>query len=943
MYEFTVGSEWHRWDLHVHTASSYDSHYRSDDADILLCKALHDNGISAVAITDHFKIDEKRIQHLRTLAPDIVFFPGVEMRTDKGANNLHLIIFFSDKPNIETLSADFEAIMLRQKAKSADSNDTIYWTFDDIVNFAKERGGLISIHAGKKTNGIDKEISNALPVKEAIKADIASNVDFFEVEKKEDIDDYYKHVFRDIEEKPIILCSDCHDPRHYECKENLWIKANLTFEGLKQCLYQPRERVYVGVIPPALDRAIKNEKSNIKSISVHRKGNPKNTVTNWFDFELPLNTGLISIIGNKGSGKSALSDIIGHLCKCTTMHSASFLNQTRFRRLPKNYADDYVATIHWGDAHSESLSLSTSEYNTTIEDAQYLPQQYIEEVCNDIGSEFQSEIDKVIFSYVDKTERGNSKDLGELVANKSNAIEMTLQKLKNEMNVINDLLIKLEEKKTSQYKIHIYDSLQKMKETLERHNNSKPSEVKKPDKREESADYQKNLQEINDSIDQIEKQISQNREKLTMINITLDDSNQLIAKLELLESNVQDINKLIAEFLTKHPLENVESEALLRTPKERILQYVKKLNADKVCIQDTLNGTTIELGLTTKLKQAKVAKTALISTADGEEKRYQKYLADTSEWENQRNAIIGNETTENSLIYFQSELDYLNKQLDADYEAVKEQRDAKIKELFALKGKLVGVYEQIYSPIENEIAKLLGGLEESIEFTAEIQLSHAEFAEEILSLISQKYAGIFKGRTEALNRMSQLIRETEFNNVESVISFVHNVLVAVDEDIDNSTKKIPDKKALYTLLNNLDYIGVSFKLKMGGRDLEEISPGERGIVLLIFYLALSQNNIPIIIDQPEDNLDNQSVYTKLVPCICAAKRKRQVIIVTHNPNIAIACDAEQVVYCHMDKSTHMINYSAGAIEDANIKRHVVDVLEGTMPAFNLRKKKYTGA
>lgn len=193
-----------------------------------------------------------------------------------------------------------------------------------------------------------------------------------------------------------------------------------------------------------------------------------------------------------------------------------------------------------------------------------------------------------------------------------------------------------------------------------------------------------------------------------MINITLDDSNQLIAKLELLESNVQDINKLIAEFLTKHPLENVESEALLRTPKERILQYVKKLNADKVCIQDTLNGTTIELGLTTKLKQAKVAKTALISTADGEEKRYQKYLADTSEWENQRNAIIGNETTENSLIYFQSELDYLNKQLDADYEAVKEQRDAKIKELFALKGKLVGVYEQIYSPIENEIAKLLG-------------------------------------------------------------------------------------------------------------------------------------------------------------------------------------------------------------------------------------------
>ena len=131
------------------------------------------------------------------------------------------------------------------------------------------------------------------------------------------------------------------------------------------------------------------------------------------------------------------------------------------------------------------------------------------------------------------------------------------------------------------------------------------------------------------------------------------------------------------------------------------------------------------------------------------------------------------------------------------------------------------------------------------------------------------------------------------------------------------------------------------ELKMGERDLEELSPGERGIVLLVFYLALSQNNIPIIIDQPEDNLDNQSVYSKLVPCICEAKKKRQVIIVSHNPNIAIACDAEQIVYCHMDKNTHTITYEAGAIENSIVKGHVVDVLEGTMPAFNLRQKKYT--
>ena len=89
-----------------------------------------------------------------------------------------MILIFSEKLDVDILAQDFDAIMLRSKAKSNDSNDTIYWEFNDIVEFCKEHNGLLSIHAGKKTNGLDKEISNALPVKEAIKADIANNVDF---------------------------------------------------------------------------------------------------------------------------------------------------------------------------------------------------------------------------------------------------------------------------------------------------------------------------------------------------------------------------------------------------------------------------------------------------------------------------------------------------------------------------------------------------------------------------------------------------------------------------------------------------------------------------------------------------------------------------------------------------------------------------------------------
>lgn len=107
MQSFEKGSEWRRWELHLHTASSYDYKCNDENCDEILVRKLRENNIVAAAITDHFVIDKDRIANLRRLSPDIVFFPGVELRTDKGDTNIHVILIFSDKLDLDELVEDF--------------------------------------------------------------------------------------------------------------------------------------------------------------------------------------------------------------------------------------------------------------------------------------------------------------------------------------------------------------------------------------------------------------------------------------------------------------------------------------------------------------------------------------------------------------------------------------------------------------------------------------------------------------------------------------------------------------------------------------------------------------------------------------------------------------------------------------------------------------------
>jgi hypothetical protein len=111
---------------------------------------------------------------------------------------------------------------------------------------------------------------------------------------------------------------------------------------------------------------------------------------------------------------------------------------------------------------------------------------------------------------------------------------------------------------------------------------------------------------------------------------------------------------------------------------------------------------------------------------------------------------------------------------------------------------------------------------------------------------------------------------------------------------------------------------------------------------LIFYLLIDRRDVPLIIDQPEDNLDNPTVYDMLVACLREARKRRQVIIVTHNPNLAVVSDADQIIHSHIDKQhKNKVTYTTGSLENPKTNAlSIRPVLEGTRPAFVLRDRKY---
>jgi ABC-type lipoprotein export system ATPase subunit len=950
------GSLWRRWDLHFHTPASFDYANKSvTNAQIV--DGLRKQGVSVVAVTDHHRIDVARFEELRSLAgDDITFFPGIELRCELGGSEaIHYIGIFPEDSNVEDLWSRLSGKLdITPSQVAAKTDERIWVPYKEGAEAIHGLGGLVSIHAGKKSNSFEN-IKNAPAFKQLVKTEILhDHVDILEVKNAADCSAYFDIVFPAVKFRlPIIVASDNHNIHEYSTACPCWIRGDATFDALKHLCCEPDDRVFLGDVPPLLTRVSQNRTRYIRSIDI-RKINSSPLTEKWFDCSIPLNHGLVAIIGNKGSGKSALADILGLLGDSHAGNAFSFLTAEKFCKASNNKARFFTGAMQW-ESDGVNQRLLSDQVTAEIESVKYLPQEYIEGVCNELqehgAGRFSQELTSVIFSHVDPSERLDCSTFDELLAYKTSEKQKAVDVRRESLRSVIERLVEQERLSSPAHLQTIKELIEAKKRELAAHDLTKPVEIPKPVEDEstraatEAAEAE--LATLATQVELLQKQLETSKAALSLANRRTAAADRLSTRLTSFEAEV----KMLRDQSAKDCADlGVSIDDLVKITIDRTkLTEARKLASEQSQAQAKVLDVEDLAGPTKQIAALQKRMGDIRNALAGPSQKYQQYLTNVKDWQTRRAAIEGNAETDDTLKFHEQQLKNCNDAAKGIPALLQEVIDKSL-EVYADIVALAAVYSELYAPVQKFIQKHPLA-KEQFHMSFEAKIVERQFANDFLSKIAQNKRGSFNGSVEGRERVSALLREADFNSAESSAEFLRKVWAALHFDLRGGSKTamhVADQLAkgttpqkLYEHIFGFGYLSPFFTLRWAGKDVQQLSPGERGTLLLVFYLLIDRSDIPLIIDQPEENLDNQTVYNVLVPSIKEARARRQLVIVTHNPNLAVVCDADQVICASIDKENgNQVSYHSGAIENPAINKRILDILEGTRPAFDNRDSKY---
>jgi len=915
-----------------------------------------------IVLTDHNYFHEKLVDSLHHAAkkrsPKII--PGVEINV----GGVHLLVAFDEIPfKQRTYSAGIKSFLgkidIDSRTKENGSLSITQKDITEVIDLVKENKGLVIFPHCNTDNGLfqERQKTDRENLADIFNHQLCNIVQTQTTDSASKLNDYISNNTNLKSEFCITIASDSRCLNDIgsddQSGNNFWVKAEPGYSGLEQLLHEPKDRAYIGVIPDKVESVTQSPSKYIDSIQVQPREKLQNPM---FNQQIELNPGLVAIIGKKGSGKSGLSDIIALLGKShADPANYSFLTSRKFRK--RNLAGNYKAEIAWADGELYKADLMKDvDKHTEPERVKYLPQKYVESICDDFGvsKTFQDEINRVIFSYVPEDKRLGRSNLNELIEYKSKSVDTAVMQMNIQLNEKNVEIEKIENKLKPNYRSLMREKLEQKEKELK--NLKPPINITKP-KKENTAQTQ--IDTLNKQITAAELVISQQEEKLKKANDKLGDVRAIESQIDNIESNLKafelDIQKELFSVGIKF-----KDIVTLKVDKT-------KLNAEKQKL--TTDISRLEINLGKKLKPNGKAKTSseklaeLVTSRDGlrtkltkADTQYQNYLDKLKEHNTAVVKLNGakDDGTLESIESVKAELSYLATDAIGDHKKLMKDRNDILENIFSKKNEKIGFYEEIYKPLIELLDKERQAQEDAgsvLSFKVEPVFDKQKFVEKFESLIDQGARGNFRGKDEGIKKLVDIIDSHDFNSAKSLKEFneeILNTLYYIGEgkkreavDLDSQLLNVR-RSTFYNFLYGLDALEVKYNLRFNGKELSEdqFSPGEKGALLLIFYLLIEQGKIPLIIDQPEENLDNESVFDLLVPYIKQAKKERQVILVTHNPNLAVVCDAEQIIHAKMDKKNNTVHYTTGALENSDINVTASNVLEGTLKAFDVRNSKY---
>ena len=940
---YPKGSEWRKWDLQIHVpGAKHADQYKADSGVDVWEKFIGyimNSDVSVFGITDYFSVDgyemfQKKIKDTPELK-NKRFLPCVELRLDMSVNmaseHLHCHLIFDDEYGISNIKNFLAHLPLKNKKADRTSAycteadiaacggyDSISVTIEALGDsfensFGNDKPFLIAgVASGMGSNRADANVRIKM-----ILADFFDNFCdlFFGHEKNRRYylgEDRYEIKDKKAETKPVISTSDCHS--FNDCENRLgkkfasqdqegndlerygfsWIKADMTFEGLRQIIFEPVDRVAFGYEKP-------EPKKSYYLIEKVR------FIDNTGQYHFPsapisINQNLSTIIGGKSTGKSLLLYFIAITIDKREVDDRfdddGAANQYNFAASEK-----FDFEVVWADGESTNLKCVEGENGAGKRKILYIPQNYLNKLSekDDVGRDTLNKFVRDVLLQ-DENVRENYENTLTKIKRLSKSIPASvanIYQMKPELEEIEEKIKQLgEEKGIKKY----IDQLQKEADGIKTKSGLSEQEIK---------DYEDLLKKDKDTTTHIAV-LSGDKKKLTYFRQDLSQQLEDLEELRDAQASYlgnEDIEKEFTQGLAG--IAQIKTNLLAGTDK-----IIASVDAKIELHQMELDKTKRDLApfmAKVKLQDELKKKNEAISD---EEKKLDKIALETKSLESKKNLY---DKEKKSLIE-------TYKQMSSGYDAARKE----------------------FKKYENEF--------EDISLNVSVGLNERRFNKEVIHSMLNK--ADIKRNIHGVDWKG----EYEYQFVPSIhLTFITDILNGVVDEKIKTIKSRSAKDAVTKILE--DYFDLHFEITYKNDPLDKMSPGKKGLELLQLLIDLSNEEWPILLDQPEDDLDNRSVYDDLVSFVNSKKKRRQIVIVTHNPNLVVGADAEQVIVANQAEQQRGRNnrefkfeYVSGALENTfelseagqkailfrkGIRQHVYEVLEGGKEAFQKRERKYS--